>query len=123
MNQHKYTTDLLKDFPDICTKRSLVPMEQNHDLLKPSDSPALTNVTTYRHLIGRLIYLKISHPDLSYDVHVLAQYMNTPQAIHWHSALKLVRYLVTLPLKVCSSPQRQILFSLHSVMQTGEVII
>lgn len=87
--------DILKDFQSICTTGSLVPMEQHHTLLHSSDSPYLTDVTAYRRLIGRLIYLTISRPDLSYPVHVLAQFMNSPQASHWHAALKLVRYLFT----------------------------
>lgn len=97
MNQHKYVTDLLKDFEGVCTKSSLVPLEHHHNLLKASDSPFLNDVTAYRRLFGRLIYLTISRPDLSYAVHVLAQHMNTPQAIHWHAALKLVGYLNQSP--------------------------
>ncbi|XP_074356528.1 secreted RxLR effector protein 161-like [Apium graveolens] len=70
-------------------------MEQHHTLIHTSDSPYLEDITAYRRLIGRLIYLTISRPDLSYSVHVLAQYMNSPQSIHWYAALKLVRYLST----------------------------
>lgn len=53
----------------------------------------MQNVAAYRRLVGKLIYLTISRPDLSYDVHVLAQCMHSSKSVHWHAALKLVRYL------------------------------
>lgn len=95
MSQSKYASDILRDFQAICTKGSLVPMEQHHSLQQSSDTPYLSDVTGYRRLVGRLIYLTISRPDLSYAVHVLAQYMHSAQTIHWDATLKLVRYLAT----------------------------
>lgn len=68
-------------------------MEQHHELLKDTDSPLIQDVTSYRRLVGKLIYLTISRPDLAYSLHVLAQFMNNPHVTHWHAALKLVRYL------------------------------
>lgn len=68
-------------------------MDQHHDLLQKSDSPLLSDGTSYRRLVGRFIYLTIFRPDLPYHVQVLAQYMTTPRSIHWHAVLKLVRYL------------------------------
>lgn len=72
-------------------------MDQHHDLLATTDSPLLQDVTAYRRLVGRLIYLTISRPDLAYPVHVLAQYMTAPRSSHWHAVLKLVRYLFLTP--------------------------
>lgn len=70
-------------------------MDQHHTLLHELNSPLLSDVISYRHLIGHLIYLTITRPDLAYPVHVLAQYMTAPRSVHWHAALKLVRYLHT----------------------------
>lgn len=44
-------------------------------------------------LIYRLIYLTITRSDLSYHVHILAQFMHQPQKVHWNAALKLVKYI------------------------------
>lgn len=93
MNQHKYVTDLLAEFDYLGSRKSVVPIEQHHELLHESDSPLLQDMSAYRRLEGKLIYLTISRPDLSYTVHVLAQYMHLPQSFHWHAALKLIRYL------------------------------
>ncbi|XP_074352903.1 putative mitochondrial protein AtMg00240 [Apium graveolens] len=95
MSQKKYTADILQKLDNLKSKTSLIPMDQYHDLLHNSDSPLLHNAAAYRRLVGKLIYLTISRPDLSYAVHIVAQYMHSPRAIHLHVVLKLVRYLVT----------------------------
>lgn len=86
MNQQKYVADLLKEFSYMPTKSAVAPMDQYHELLKETDSPLLSDVTAYRRLVGKLIYLTISHPDLAYAVHVLAQLMNSPHSVHGHGA-------------------------------------
>lgn len=122
MSQEKYTTDILKDFEYLCGKSSLVPMDQHHDLLSNSDSPLIQDVTAYRRLVGRLIYLTISQPDLAYLVHVLAQYMTAPRSVHWHAALKLVRYLFRTTNQGLFMLTKLIMFSLCIVMLTGVVV-
>lgn len=49
-------------------------IEQNHHL-DVSTSPLMTNSERYRLLVGCLIYLTITCPELSYCMHVLAQFM------------------------------------------------
>lgn len=67
------------------------PIDQHHELQQESNHPLLSDLTSYRRLIGRLIHLTITRPNLA-SVYVLAQYMTSPQNIHLHAALKLVRY-------------------------------
>lgn len=59
---------------------------------RDTTSSFLADVSSYRRLIGRLIYLTITRPDLSYSVHILAQFINAPRDSHWTSALKVVKY-------------------------------
>ncbi|RDX62689.1 hypothetical protein CR513_58953, partial [Mucuna pruriens] len=47
----------------------------------------------YHRLVGRLIYLTISRLEVSYSVHILAQFMQCPQQEHWEAATQVVRYL------------------------------
>jgi hypothetical protein len=55
-------------------KPTVTPIEQNHRLVESTDA-LLPNPKRCRRLVGRLIYLTITHPDLCYLVHVLAQFM------------------------------------------------
>lgn len=93
LNQRKYTLDLLKDVGLSSCTASLLPMEQNHHLLQPDDSTTIPDISLYRRIIGRLIYLTISRPDISYSVHVLSQIMANPKTSHMQAAVKLLRYL------------------------------
>ncbi|KAL8158393.1 hypothetical protein AgCh_002907 [Apium graveolens] len=53
----------------------------------------IPDVSQYRRIVGRLIYLTISRRDISYAVHVLAQFMAAPQACHLHAVFRLLRYI------------------------------
>lgn len=65
--------------------------------LASSESLFLDDPTKYRRLVGRLIYLTHTRPELSYSVHLLSQFMQAPQEDQWTSALRVVRYLKGSP--------------------------
>eukprot|EP00249_Psilotum_nudum_P002219 c15144_g1_i1 orf=116-298(+) len=44
------------------------------------------DTTLYQQLIGSLIYLTITRPDLSYAIGLLSQYMHAPHLSHWIAA-------------------------------------
>lgn len=92
LHQRKYVLDILKDTGQEGAKLSKIPLEQHHDLA--ADKGALfPDANQYKRLIGRLIYLTISRPDLSYPVHILSQFLVSLRVPHMQAALKLVRYL------------------------------
>jgi len=47
-----------------------------------SDGLPLTNSTLFRIIIGNLIYLLITYPDISYVVHVVSQFIASPTTVH-----------------------------------------
>ncbi|XP_020219731.1 uncharacterized protein LOC109802735 [Cajanus cajan] len=53
----------------------------------------LSNPGVYRRLIGRLLYLTISRPDISYTSHKLGQFIFDPHSGHMDAAHMLLRYL------------------------------
>ena len=51
----------------------------------------------YRRLLRKLIYLKITHPDFTYDVSVLSQFMHEPRMVHWEGASRVLAYIKRAP--------------------------
>ncbi|GJR16507.1 putative reverse transcriptase domain-containing protein [Tanacetum coccineum] len=54
---------------------------------------ALVGITNYQKLVGKLIYLTHTRPDISYAMHVLSQYMHAPMKSHLRLAFRVIRYL------------------------------
>ena len=51
------------------------------------------NKTEFQKLIGKLIYLTVTRPDISYAVRVLSQYMDKPRKSYLKIDFRLLRYL------------------------------
>ena len=89
--QRKYALDILIAIGMRGAKPSPSPMEQNYKLSHDAGDP-LADPCQYRRLIGRLLYLAITHPDIMYSVHILSQFMQDPRQRHWDAALWILRY-------------------------------
>ena len=74
------------------SKPATTPCEENHKL-GSATGPLHSNPAMYRRLVGRLIYLCFTRPDLAYSVQVLSQFMQNTRSEHWQAALRVVRYL------------------------------
>ena len=61
--------------------------------LSQDDGEILDDPSQYRWLIGRLLYLTITRPDLSYSVNRLTQFMATPRVPHLQAALRVLEYV------------------------------
>ena len=46
-----------------------------------------------KKLVGNLIYLTVTRPDISYVVHLVSQFMNTPRSTHYATVLRIIRYI------------------------------
>ena len=60
------------------------------DLLGRSVDPSL-----YRSMIGSLLYLTTSRPDISYSVRVCARYQANPKESHMTALKRIIKYLKT----------------------------
>ncbi|CAM8982916.1 unnamed protein product [Rhodiola kirilowii] len=65
INQRKYALDLLSDARMMECKPSVIPMDTKHKL-SLSTADLLPDPTVYRRLVGKLIYLTVTRPDLAY---------------------------------------------------------
>ncbi|KAJ0621525.1 putative RNA-directed DNA polymerase [Helianthus annuus] len=99
LSQRKYCLELLSDFGLLGCKPVNVPIEQNYIISAKckSDDGFLTDITGYQRLIGKLIYLSHTRPDICYSVQYLSQFMHKPTNSHLQIALRLLRYLKKNP--------------------------
>lgn len=96
ISQRKYTMDLLRDTGMLGCKPSAVPMDPLKKLRLDSGKP-MKDPSKYRRLIGRLLYLCITRPDVTFAVHKLSQYVSNPTDEHWEAVEKILRYLKGSP--------------------------
>ncbi|GAV82042.1 hypothetical protein CFOL_v3_25495 [Cephalotus follicularis] len=81
------------------------PLEPNSHLKNKEGKPV--DKGSYQRLVGRLIYLTHTRPDIVFAVSIVSQYMHDPHSSHLEAAYRILRYLK-------SSPGRGILFSQNS---------
>ncbi|CAL9001492.1 unnamed protein product [Prunus brigantina] len=77
-------------------KPTNTPIEMNHKLCEDMDQES-TNKEQYQRLVGRLIYLAQTRPDISYAVSVVSQFMHSPSVSHRNAVDRILRYLKSAP--------------------------
>lgn len=92
LNQRKYILDLVKDAGLTAAKPATFPLPQ-YLKLSLDKGLAIKNLDAYRRLVGRLLYLSMTRPDISYVVQQLSQFVSAPKEPHMQAALHLLRYL------------------------------
>ncbi|CAM8886341.1 unnamed protein product [Rhodiola kirilowii] len=96
LHQRKYVMDLITDHDMLDCKQDKTSLPIKHQL-SLSAAPAIEDPMVYRKLVGKLIYLTITRPDLAHSVHILSQYMSTLNADHLKAANRLLRYIKGAP--------------------------
>ncbi|KAL9999278.1 putative RNA-directed DNA polymerase [Helianthus debilis subsp. tardiflorus] len=92
INQEKYALNLLNKFQMKDCKIEAVPMSP-YEKFQVDDGEDKVNETVYRSLIGGLIYLTHTRPDLAYSVAMLSRFMQAPSKHHLGAARKVLRYV------------------------------
>ena len=92
LTQAKYTSDLISLVSITNSKIVDTPIKYNYRL-NSHDDKSLSDTTLYRQLVGSLIYLTVTRPDISYVVHVVSQFMAAPRYPHHAAVLRILQYL------------------------------
>lgn len=104
ISRRKYVIDLLDETGMLGCKPASSPIEVNHRLSSGVGEPV--DKERYHRLVGRLIYLSHTRPDIAYAVGVVSQYMHDPRSPHLETVFRILRYLK-------SAPGKGLLFASH----------
>ncbi|GKB48348.1 putative ribonuclease H-like domain-containing protein [Tanacetum coccineum] len=96
ISQDKYVAEILKKFDFASVKTTSTPMETNKALIKDEEAEDV-DVHLYRSMIGSLMYLTASRPDIMFDVCACARFQVTPKTSHLNAVKRIFRYLKGQP--------------------------
>ncbi|GJV78589.1 uncharacterized mitochondrial protein-like protein [Tanacetum coccineum] len=92
ISQDKYVVEILKKFGFIEVKTASTPMETQKPLLKDEDGEEV-DVHMYRSMIGSLMYLTSSRPDIMFAVCACARYQVNPKVSHLHAVKRIFSWI------------------------------
>ncbi|KAK3010923.1 hypothetical protein RJ639_011029 [Escallonia herrerae] len=92
LHQQKYSKELLKKFGMPRCKPISIPIEPNAKICAHVGKD-LEDATMYRQLVGSLIYLTLTRPDISYAIGVMSRYMQNPKKSHMDVVRQMLRYV------------------------------
>nr|GEZ60353.1 uncharacterized mitochondrial protein AtMg00810-like [Tanacetum cinerariifolium] len=96
ISQDKYVAKILRKFRLSEGKSASTLIDAEKPLLKDSDGEDV-DVHTYRSMIGSLMYLTSSRPDIMFAVCACARFQVTPKLSHLNAVKKIFRYLKGKP--------------------------
>ncbi|KAG8479954.1 hypothetical protein CXB51_025047 [Gossypium anomalum] len=96
ISQRKYVLDLLSEVGLLGCKPAETPMEPNLKLGTDKDGEEVDR-RRYQRLVGKLIYLSHTRPDIAFGVSVISQFMHAPREKHLEAAYRILRYLKGTP--------------------------
>ena len=92
LSQRKYVLDLLSEVRLLECKPVGTPIAQNHRLGEYSNQVPISK-GRYQRLVGKLIYLSHTGPDIAYTVSIVSQFMHCPSEDHMSAVTRILRYL------------------------------
>ncbi|GMP81639.1 hypothetical protein CsSME_00036279 [Camellia sinensis var. sinensis] len=109
VNQRKYVLDLFGETGMLGYKMAETPIEPNLKL-QAAKAEEVKEREQYQRLVGKLIYLSHTRPDIAFAVSMVSQFMHSPGAEHFEAVYKILRYLK-------GTPGRGLLFKKHGHLQ------
>jgi len=98
INEEKYTKDLLKRYKFNEGKIAKTLLSTSTKLDKDEKGKNV-DIKAYRDMIGSLLYLTASRPDIMFSVYLCARFQSCPKESHLHAVKRIFKYLfVTIDL-------------------------
>jgi len=98
LNQRKYCLDILSEFGLTACKPINTPSSPTVKL-NDDTSDLLDDPINFRRLIGKLVYLTNTRPDICFAVQQISQFMSQPRQPHLQAAFRILKYLKGAPAK------------------------
>ncbi|GKA88016.1 putative ribonuclease H-like domain-containing protein [Tanacetum coccineum] len=96
ISQDKYVSEILKKFDFISVKTASTPTKTHKPLVK-DEEVADVDVHLYRSMIGSLMYLTASRPDIMFVVCACSRFQVNPKTLHLQAVKRIFRYLKGKP--------------------------
>ncbi|CAN1753275.1 Retrovirus-related Pol polyprotein from transposon TNT 1-94 [Linum perenne] len=96
LSQRKYTLEILEEAGFLSSKPVTTPMDSKVHLSSSGSEP-FEDGECYRRLVGKLIYLTNTRPDISFATQQVSQFMGAPTEAHYKAATRILRYLKSAP--------------------------
>lgn len=104
MHQRKYTLELIFELGLGAAKPAATPLEVNVKLTtkefddhtnnsSKGENDPLTDIGIYQRIIGKLLYLTLTRPDIAFSIQTLCQFLHQPKRSHLEAAMRIVRYV------------------------------
>jgi hypothetical protein len=108
LSQRKYVLDLLHESGMLGCRPAATPIDPNHRLISNMGKPV--DRECYQRMVGKLIYLSHTRPDIAFAVSTVSQFMHDPRSSHMDAVTRILRYL-----KGC--PGKGLLYTQHGNLQ------
>jgi hypothetical protein len=92
ISQSKYANDILKRFKMLTCKPTPTPIVTSLKLSK-DDSGSNVDPTLFKRLVGSLMYLTTTRPNIMYGFSLISRFMEAPKDSHWKVGKRILRYV------------------------------
>lgn len=106
MHQRKYALELISETGLSASRPCNIPIDNNIKLTSKQYDEYNDNRTavdplvdqeTYQKLIGKLLYLTVTRPDIAFPVQTLSQFLQQPKQSHMNVSMRIVKYIKMQP--------------------------
>ncbi|CAM8904964.1 unnamed protein product [Rhodiola kirilowii] len=94
LSQEGYANNLIERYKLKPSKNRFTPLDTSEKLRRFEGAP-LPDFMTYRSLVGGLLYLTITRPDIADSVGLISRYLQEPRKPHLEAAKKILKYVIS----------------------------